>query len=189
MGACCCETRFMTDFSVLGACEIAVFRLVVVPPRMVDGVRMDDTKGFKNNRSKQIIFQYYSQTAFDCEDSATKLARCLEGSEIKKVLKLSPRVAGSVFGCSRQILNFGSTYGHLCGDECPIHDVLKAFSTWMLSTTAIVVIDRLATKYPRFYEWLLATLDISVQAYTASCAGTGQTDEIEGALLTFDGIK
>jgi hypothetical protein len=32
-------------------------------------------------------------------------------------------------------------------------------------------------------------LDISVQAYIASCADARQADEIEGTLLTFDGIK
>jgi hypothetical protein len=40
----------------------------------------------------------------------------------------------------------------------------------MLSTAAIVIRERLAAKYSRFYERLLATLDISVQSYIASCA-------------------
>jgi hypothetical protein len=131
---------------------------IVVQPASVHALRtgqlLGDDPTTPGNHS---IFQYYSQTTSNCEDFATELAwhststegRGLEGSEIKKALKLSPRVAGSVFGCSRQIPNFGSTHGHLYGDDCPIHDALKAFSTWMLSsTTAIVVIERLATKYP-----------------------------------------
>jgi hypothetical protein len=172
---------------------------VVVQPASVQAVRTGqllwDDPTTPGNHS---VFQYYSQTASDCEDLATELAwhltstkdRGLKGSEIKKALKLSPWVAGSVFGCLRQILNFGSTHGHLYGNDCPIHNALRSFSTWILSAAAIVVMERLTTKYSRFYERLLATLDISVQAYIASCADAGQADEIEGTLLNFDdGIK
>jgi hypothetical protein len=143
------------------------------------------------------VFQYYSPTPSDCPDSATELAwhltstegRGVEGSDIKKALKLQPRVANSVFGCSRQILNFGCAHGHLYGDGCPIHESLKTFSEWMLSASAISTLERLAAKYDRFYERLLATLDIRVQEYISSCADSSKVDEIESSLLSFDGLR
>jgi hypothetical protein len=143
------------------------------------------------------IFQYYSPTPADCPDSATDLAwhltstegRGVEGSDIKKALKLQPRVAQSVFGASRQVLNFACAHGHLYGENCPIHDGLKTFAEWMLSASAISILERLASKHSRFYERLLATLDIRVQEYISSCSDSVDVDEIESSLLNFGSLR
>jgi hypothetical protein len=143
------------------------------------------------------VFQYYSPTPTDCPDSATDLAwhvtstegLGVEGADIKKALKLQPRVANSVFGASRQVLNFGCTHGHLYGENCPIHDGLKTFAEWMLSASAISILERLASKHGRLYERLLATLDIRVQEYISSCADSSDVDEIQSSLLNFGSLK
>lgn len=143
------------------------------------------------------IFQYYSPTPTDCPDSATDLAwhltstegRGVEGSDIRKALKLQPRVANSVFGASRQVLNFACAHGHLYGANCPIHDSLKTFAEWMLSASAISILERLASKHGRFYERLLATLDIRVQEYISSCSDAVDVDEIESSLLNFGPLR
>jgi hypothetical protein len=59
----------------------------------------------------------------------------------------------------------------------------------MLSASAISTLERLAAKYDRFYERLLATLDIRVQEYISSCADSSKVDEIESSLLSFDGLR
>jgi hypothetical protein len=143
------------------------------------------------------VFQYYSPTPTDCPDSATYLAwhltstegRGVEGADIKKALKLQPRVANSVFGASRQVLNFGCAHGHLYGENCPIHDGLKTFAEWMLSASAISILERLASKHGHCYERLLATLDIRVQEYIASCADSSDVDEIDSSLLNFGSLR
>jgi hypothetical protein len=143
------------------------------------------------------IFQYYSPTPTDCPDSATDLAwhltstegRGVEGSDIKKALKLQPRVANSVFGASRQVQNFACAHGHLYGENCPIHYGLNTFAEWMLSAGAISTIERLASKHSRFFERLLATLDIRVQEYISSCADSATVDEIESSLLNFGPLQ
>jgi hypothetical protein len=143
------------------------------------------------------VFQYYSPTPTDCQDSATYLAwhltstegRGVEGADIKKALKLQPRVANSVFGASRQVLNFGCAHGHLYGENCPIHDGLKTFAEWMLSASAISILERLVSKHGRFYERLLATLNIRVQEYISSWADSSDVDEIESSLLSFGLLK
>lgn len=143
------------------------------------------------------IFQYYSPTPTDCPDSATDLAwhltstegRGVEGSDIRKALKLQPRVANSVFGASRQVLNFACAHGHLYGDNCPLHDGLKTFAEWMLSASAISTLERLASKHRRFYERLLATLDIRVQEYISSCSDSADVEGIEFSLLNFGSLR
>jgi hypothetical protein len=115
--------------------------------------------------------------------------RGVEGADIKKGLKLQPWVANSVFGASRQVLNFGCAHEHLYGENCPIHNGLKTFAEWMLSASAISILERLASKHGRFYEQLLATLNIRVQEYISSCAGSSDIDEIESSLLNFGSLK
>jgi hypothetical protein len=75
------------------------------------------------------------------------------------------------------------------GDHCPVHDTLKSFSEWILSPGAIVILERLAKKYPRLNEQLLATINISVQAYLSSCADADDVASIELTFLNFDGLK
>jgi hypothetical protein len=104
-------------------------------------------------------------------------------------MKLRPRAAGSVFGCSRQALHFGCVHGFLYEDGCPIHDSLKAFLEWMLSVGAISILERLAAGHDKFYERLLARLDIRVQEYISSCADAAKAEAIESSLLNLDTIK
>jgi hypothetical protein len=95
------------------------------------------------------ISQYYSPTPGDIADLASELAwhltstegRGVKGADIKKAMKLWPRAAGSVFGCSRQVLHFRCVHGFLYKDGC---DSLKGFSEWMLSVGAISTLERLA---------------------------------------------
>jgi hypothetical protein len=75
------------------------------------------------------------------------------------------------------------------GDNCPIHDGLKTFAEWMLSASAISILERLASKHGRFYERLLATLDIRVQEYISPCADSSDVDEIESSLVNFGSLK
>jgi hypothetical protein len=143
------------------------------------------------------VFQYYSPASGDNPDSTKSLAwhlkstegRGVEGDDIKAALKLEPRVANSVFGCSRQIQNFGATHGHIYRDGCPIHESLQAFGEWMLSTEAMNKLENLEKKHDRFFERLLATLDIRVQEYIASCADAATVDEIESSFLDFTSIQ
>jgi hypothetical protein len=140
-----------------------------------------------------IIFQYYSPTPGNITDSTSELAwhltstegRGVEGADIKKAaMKLRPRAAGSVLGCSRQVLHFGCVHAFLYKDGCPIHhDSLKGFSEWMLSVGAISTLERLAAQHDKFYERLLATLDIRVQEYISSCADADKAEAIESSLL------
>jgi hypothetical protein len=115
--------------------------------------------------------------------------RGVEGADIKKGLKLQPWVANSVFGASRQVLNFGCEHGQLYGENCSIHDSLKTFLEWMLSASAISILERLASKHGRFYKRLLTTLDIRVQEYISWCANSSDVDEIESSLLNFGSLK
>jgi hypothetical protein len=104
------------------------------------------------------IFQYHSPTPGNIADSASELAwhltftkgRGVEGTNIKKAMKLWPRAAGSVFGWSQQVLHFGCVHGFLYEDGCPIHDSLKGFSEWMLSVGAISILERLAARHDKF---------------------------------------
>ena len=73
--------------------------------------------------------------------------------------------------------------------EHPFGKRLKSFAEWMLSAAAISVIERLASKHARFYERLLATLDIRVQEYIATCADAANEDEIESSLLNFGTLR
>jgi hypothetical protein len=113
----------------------------------------------------------------------------VEGADIKKALTLQSRVANSVFGASRQVLNFGCAHGHLYGENCPIHDGLKTFAEWMLSASAISILERLASKHGRFHKRLLATLDMRVQECISLCANSSDADEIESSLLNFGSLK
>jgi hypothetical protein len=96
--------------------------------------------------------------------------RGVEGANIKKAMKLQPRAAGSLFGCSPQVLHFRYVHGFLYKDGCPIHDSLKGFLEWMPSVGTISILERLAARHHKFYKRLLATLDIGVQEYISSCA-------------------
>jgi hypothetical protein len=144
------------------------------------------------------VFQYYSPTPGDSTDAAADLSwhltstegQGIDGEEIKKAMKLKPRVAQLTFGSSRQILNFASLqHGFLFGDGCLIYINLKAFTDWMLSPAAMATLERLSTKHPRFYERLLATLDIRIQEYITSCSDAATVDEIESSLILFEGLK
>lgn len=143
------------------------------------------------------IFQYYSPTPGDSTDAAADLSwhltstegRGIEGEEIKRAMKLKPRVAQSTFGASRQVLNFASAHGFLFGDGCPIYINLKSFADWMLLPAAMATLERLASKHPRFYERLLATLDIRIQEYIASCSDATTVDEIESSLVLFESLQ
>jgi hypothetical protein len=143
------------------------------------------------------IFQYYSPTPSDIAGSASELAwhlsstegRGVKGADIKKAMKLRPRAAGSVLGCSPQVLHFGCAHGFLYEDGCPIHDSLKGFSEWMLSVGAISTLGRLAAQHDKFYKRLLATLDIRVQEYISSCADADKAEAIESSLLNLEMIK
>ena len=143
------------------------------------------------------LFQYYAPTPGDTDDSASELAwhltstegRGIEGTEIQKAMKLQPRSAGSVFGCSRQILHFGCVHRYLYEDGSPIHAALKSFAEWMLSAGAISILERLAARHHRFYERLLATLDIRVQGYISSCAYAATVDQLESSMINFEIIK
>jgi hypothetical protein len=143
------------------------------------------------------IIQYYSPTPGDIAELASELAwhltstegREVEGADIKKAMKLRPRAAGSVLGCSRQVLHFGCVHGFLYEDGCPIHDSLKGFSEWMLSVGAISTLERLAARNDKFYERLLETLDIRVQEYTSSCANADKAEAIESSLLNLETRK
>jgi hypothetical protein len=104
-------------------------------------------------------------------------------------MKLWPRAAGSVLGCSQQVLHFGYVHGFLYEDGCPIYDSLKGFSEWMLSVGAISTLERLAARHGKFYERLLATLDIQVQEYILSCANADKAEAIESSLLNLETIK
>jgi hypothetical protein len=143
------------------------------------------------------IFQYYSPTPSHIANSASELAwhltstegRGVEGAGIKKAMKLRPRAAGSVFGCSRQVLHFGCVHGFLYEDGCPIHESLKGFSEWMLSVGAISTLERLAARHDKFYERLLTTLDTRVQEYASSCANADKAEAIESSLLNLETRK
>jgi hypothetical protein len=61
---------------------------------------------------------------------------------------------------------------------------------WMLSASAILIIKRrLASKHDRFYEPLLAALDIQVQEDIASCTNSSDANEIEASLLNFGWLR
>jgi hypothetical protein len=53
----------------------------------------------------------------------------------------------------------------------------------------MTTVERLATKHDRFYERLLATIDIRVQEYISSCADAANVDAIESSLLGFDALQ
>jgi hypothetical protein len=143
------------------------------------------------------VFQYYAPTPGDTADSAQALAwhltstegRGVEGSDIQRAMKLQPRASGSVFGCSRQILHFGSVHGFLYGEHSPVHVSLKGLAEWMLSAGAMTVLEQLASRIDRFYERFLATVDIRVQAYICSCAYVETADAVEQGLINFEPIK
>jgi hypothetical protein len=115
--------------------------------------------------------------------------RGAEGADIKKAMKLRSKVAGSVFRCSRQVLHFGCVHDFLYEDGCPIHDSPKGFSEWMLYVGTISILERLAAQHDKFYEPLLATLDIGVQECISSCAGAAKAEAIESSLLNLETIK
>jgi hypothetical protein len=100
-------------------------------------------------------------------------------------MKLRPRAANSVFGSSRQILQFGCVHGFVYGDHSPLHVALKRLAEWMLSAEAMSVLEQLASRIPRFYERFLATVDIRSQAYISSCAYAQDADAIEASLINF----
>jgi hypothetical protein len=95
---------------------------VMVQPASVQALRtgqlMWDDPAVPESHS---VFQYYSPTPTNCPDSVTDLAwhltstkgRGIKGADIKKALKLQPRLANSVFGASRLVVNFGCAHGHL----------------------------------------------------------------------------
>jgi hypothetical protein len=66
------------------------------------------------------IFQYYSHTSADDDNSSMDFAwhltstegKGVEGSDIRRALKLKPRAPTIAFDASRQIMNFAST--HAC---------------------------------------------------------------------------
>jgi hypothetical protein len=59
----------------------------------------------------------------------------------------------------------------------------------MLSVGAISTLERLAARHGKFYERLLATLDIRVQEYSLSCADADKAEAIESSLLNLETIK
>ncbi len=190
------QTTITNATSLLNSALNQVYGIsAVVQPGSVQALRVgnllwdDATK--PGNHS---IFQYYPGTPGDSPDSTTALAwhltstegRGIEGSEIQKALKLAPRVAQSVFGASRQILNFGCVHGYLFGETCPIYEGLNSFAAWMLSPQAMSILEMLATKHDRFYERLLASIDVRVQAYIFECSKVqSHVDDIDASLLNF----
>jgi hypothetical protein len=86
-------------------------------------------------------------------------------------------------------MNFGSTHGYLFGDNYPIHENLKSLADWMISAVTISILERLASKHPKFYERVLATVDIRVQEFISSCADAVDVDAIETSLLDFETLK
>ena len=59
----------------------------------------------------------------------------------------------------------------------------------MLSGEALSIIEHLSARITRFYEHLLATLDIRVQAYISSCVDAVSVDAIESSFLNFADLK
>jgi hypothetical protein len=74
-------------------------------------------------------------------------------------------------------------------DGCPIHESLKGFSEWMLSVGTISILERLAARHDKFYERLLAKLNIQVQEYISSCADSAKAEAIKSSLLNLEMIK
>jgi hypothetical protein len=159
-----------------------------------NGLLIWDDPSVPGNHS---VFQYYAPTPGDTADSAQDLAwhltstegRGVESSDIQKAMKLKPRASGSAFGCSRQVLHFGCVHGFLYGQSSPIHEALKELAEWMLSAGAMSVLERMADRVPKFYERLLATVDIRVQEYISSCAYADEAEAIESSLINFETIK
>ena len=190
------QTTITNATSLLNSALNQVYGIrAVVQPGSVQALRAgkllwdDATK--PGNHS---IFQYYPGTPGDSPDSTTALAwhltstegRGIEGSEIQKALKLAPRVTQSVLGASRQILNFGCVHGYLFGVTCPIYEGLNSFAAWMLSPQAMSILEMLATKHDRFYERLLASIDVRVQANIFECFKVhSHVDDIDASLLNF----
>jgi hypothetical protein len=102
------------------------------------------------------VFQYYSPTPGDIADSAKDLVwhltstegRGVEGADIQKAMKLQPRAAHSVFGSSRQVLQFSCVHGFIYGEHSPLHMALKELAEWMLSAEAMSVLEQLASRIP-----------------------------------------
>jgi hypothetical protein len=59
----------------------------------------------------------------------------------------------------------------------------------MLSVGAFSILERLAARHDKFYEWLLATLYIRVQEYISSCADAAKAKAIKSSLLNLETIK
>ncbi len=56
----------------------------------------------------------------------------------------------------------------------------------MLSPQAMSILKMLATKHDRFYERLLASIDVRVQAYIFECSKVqSHVDDIDASLLNF----